>query len=402
MKLFRALLYAFLITSVLAACKTARKSRTIAAPQEAAKEDTLVIAQTDSLVTPDTLVMDTIKEISEPRVEVIAPPVKDTISIIGVGDIMMGTNYPGPEYLPPAGVNPLEHVKTVLADADLTFGNLEGVILNSGGNPKNCNNPDLCYIFRSPEYLAGYLKGAGFDVVSLANNHAGDFGDPGRKNTMRVLDSLNIQYAGLFSCQQAIFELDDIQYGFAAFAPNSGTVSIHDLAQAKSIVAGLDSLSDIVIVSFHGGAEGKDHQNLTRDTEYYHGEDRGNVYTFSHALIDVGADIVFGHGPHVTRAVEIYKERFISYSLGNFCTYARFNLRGPNGIAPIMKLYTNRQGRFIKGVIIPVRQSGLGIPVLDPERSVIKEIQELVRTDLPEVKIDIDDNGIINYLTQDF
>ncbi len=402
MRLFRAFIYAFIIVYVFAACKTVRQSSTTTPIQKKVESDTLVVLKGDSLLTVDTLAMDSVEVIFEPQVEMVLPVLKDTITIIGVGDIMMGTNYPGPEYLPPAKVNPLEHVKAVLEDADLTFGNLEGGLLNSGGNPKNCKNPDLCYLFRSPEYMATYLKDAGFDVVSLANNHAGDFGEPGRNNTMRVLDSIGIHYAGLISCHQTIFELGDIKYGFAAFAPNSGTVSIHDLQQAKSIVAGLDSLSDVVIVSFHGGAEGKDHQHLTREREYYHGEDRGNVYAFSHMLIDAGADIVFGHGPHVTRAIEVYKERFIAYSLGNFCTYARFNLRGPNGIAPIIKVYTNREGQFVKGVIFPIRQSGLGIPVLDPEGAVIREIRELVQTDLPEVKIDIDDNGIINYLKQDF
>jgi hypothetical protein len=73
-------------------------------------------------------------------------------------------------------------------------------------------------------------------------------------------------------------------------------------------------------------------------------------------MIDNGADVVFGHGPHVTRAIEVYKDRFISYSLGNFCTYGRFNLAGPNGIAPIVKLNVDITGKFVSGRIIPVYQ----------------------------------------------
>ena len=163
-------------------------------------------------------------------------------------------------------------------------------------------------------------------------------------------------------------------------------------------MAGLDSLNDIVIVSFHGGAEGKKYQHVTRKTEYFYGENRGNIYAFAHALIDAGADVVFGHGPHVTRAIEVYKERFISYSLGNFCTFARFNLQGENGIAPIMKLYTDHQGRFLKGRIIPVLQEGQGGPKIDPEGRAILKIRELTEKDFPETPLTIEETGIITYI----
>ncbi len=324
---------------------------------------------------------------------------KDTLLIIGVGDIMMGTNFPKVDYLPPnKGRNLLDGVRNELKSADLTFGNHEGVILNDGGEQKECRNPDVCYLFRSPEYIAQNLVDAGFDVVSLANNHAGDFGDTGRVNTMRVLDSLGIHYGGLLMKPYASFEIDGTTYGFAAFSPNSGTQSIIEIKAAKEIISHLDSLNDIVIVSFHGGAEGKDHQHVTKETETYYGENRGNVYRFSHELIDAGADIIFGHGPHVTRAVEVYKKRFIAYSLGNFCTYARFNLKGPNGVAPIVKVYTNQNGEFLKGTIIPVKQIGSGIPVVDEEKVVIRYVRELTEADFPESEIIIDDEGNINYI----
>lgn len=323
----------------------------------------------------------------------------DTLMIIGVGDIMLGTNFPKEQHLPPdSGAHLLADVKEILAGAHMTFGNHEGVILNDGGEQKKCKNPDVCYLFRSPEYLAKHLKTSGFDVLSLANNHAGDFGDTGRVNTMRVLDTLGIHYAGLLLKPYTSFELDGVKYGFAAFAPNAGTQSIHDYESARAIVSHLDSLNDIVIVSFHGGAEGKDHQHVTREEEEYYGENRGNVYLFSHAMIDAGADIIFGHGPHVSRAIEVYNERFIAYSLGNFCTYGRFNLLGPNGIAPIVKVMTDKYGKFLKGEIISIKQVGWGIPKLDEEQNALKIINELTKTDFPESKISIDDKGIIKYI----
>jgi hypothetical protein len=386
----------FLAATSIYSCKTARIARqTIPAP------DTTQVVVIDSL--PITIIEEVIEVQKQPSIDSTVLIEKfDTISIIGVGDIMMGTNYPKASYLPPKGTNLLDSVKHILQDADVTFGNLEGVLLDDGGEPKNCKNPDACYVFRSPEYMALYLLDAGFDVMSVANNHTGDFGNPGRKNTARVLDSLKINFAGTLERNYATFTLHEIDYGFVAFAPNTGTVSIHDIEGAKSLVQMLDSISDIVIVSFHGGAEGKDHQHIPRERESYYGEDRGDVYAFSHTLVDAGADIIFGHGPHVTRAIEVYNDRFIAYSLGNFCTYARFNLSGPNGIAPIVKLQVNRNGEFLSGKIFPVKQIGSGMPIIDPEKAAIFKIRELTHIDIPESKIVIDDNGIINYLKQDF
>ena len=312
---------------------------------------------------------------------------------------MMGTNFPEDHYLPPHnGRHLFAEVDSILRSTQVTFGNLEGVILNEGGSPKNCKNPKLCYLFRTPEVFVENLVQAGFTVMSTANNHAGDFGEEGRINTMKVLDSVGIAHAGLLNKPQAMFKVKGMRYGFAAFAPNNGTVSIHDIEGAAAIVAGLDSLNDIVIVSYHGGAEGKKYQRVTRETEYFYGENRGNIYAFAHALIDAGADVVFGHGPHVTRAIEVYKERFISYSLGNFCTFARFNLKGENGIAPIIKLYIDHQGRFLKGRIIPVLQEGQGGPKIDPEGRAILKNRELTEKDFPEAPLTIEETGIITYI----
>ena len=60
----------------------------------------------------------------------------------------------------------------------------------------------------------------------------------------------------------------------------------------------------------------KKYQHVTREREYFYGENRGNVYEFSHAMIDAGADMIFGHGPHVARAIEVYKNRFYCLQLG--------------------------------------------------------------------------------------
>ena len=123
--------------------------------------------------------------------------------------------------------------------------------------------------------------------------------------------------------------------GLAAFGHNPGIPAITGIGRAQQIVRDLKRQSDIVIVSFHGGAEGGAVLRVPKQTEIFLNENRGDVYRFSHAVVDAGANIVFGHGPHVPRAIDVYKGAFIAYSLGNFWTYGRFNLRGPNGIAPV-------------------------------------------------------------------
>lgn len=318
------------------------------------------------------------------------------ITIIGTGDIMMGTNYPDESYLPPNdGKDLLKPLHAVLQSADLTFGNLEGVLLDGEGSVKRCNNPDLCYAFRSPEHYVYNLVDAGFDMVSLANNHTGDFGPEGRVATVAALKRAGISFAGTQEYEQTITKRNGIRFGMAAFAPNVGTVSIHDITNAQRIVSALKEKADIVIVSFHGGAEGADHQNVPCETEYYYGENRGNVCEFSYAVIDAGADIVFGHGPHVTRSVDLYKDRFIAYSLGNFCTYARFNLRGENGIAPVIKVFTNREGAFLKAEVTPIRQIGRGGPIVDGQKRAVHSLQRLVKEDFPHSELSIDNEGII-------
>lgn len=314
----------------------------------------------------------------------VLPPTEDTISIVGVGDIMMGTNYPTKRTLPPNDGNTLfEDVLPYLANADLTFGNLEGVI-GIGGTAKKCNNPENCYTFRMPARYTQHLVQAGFDVVSIANNHANDFGAVGRKASAATLDTSGLHYAGSIEKPYTTFMKDSIKYGFLAAAPNSGCYNMKRYKEAAGIVAHLDSICDIVIVSFHAGAEGADHRHTPRRDEMFLGSNRGNIYKFAHGCIDAGADIVFGHGPHVTRAVELYQDRFIAYSMGNFCTYEKFSLRGPKGVGPIVQVKVNKEGVFLEGLITPTKQIGEGIPKYDETKYALKEVITLSKEDFPE------------------
>ena len=349
-------------------------------------QSTTIDRETATVAAPDSISHDTL---------LAELPVEKSVKIIGVGDMMLGTNYPSTSYLPPnGGKDLLVEVREILKSADVTFGNMEGAILDSGGTPKSCKNPDVCYVFRSPESYIQHFIDAGFDVVSIANNHSGDFGAVGRAKTKEVLKKANIQFAGLAGTDEfAIFEKNGIKYGFCAFAPNSGTVDIRNISKARQIVSRLAEETDIVIVSFHGGAEGSQHQRMTRKTEYYYGENRGNVYEFAHAVVDAGADVVFGHGPHVTRAAELYKDRFIIYSMGNFCTYGRISLSGEAGIAPIVELEVSPEGAFLGGRIIPIYQQKTHGPKIDAQKRAIKTLSNLTRQDFPETSLLIDEEG---------
>jgi hypothetical protein len=319
----------------------------------------------------------------------------DTLSIIAVGDMMLGSAYPSKSGLPPDDAKSSFKNVSALLKGDIVFGNLEGCFLNDGKSSK-CKDTigNSCFAFRMPERYASIYHDAGFNLLSIANNHVGDFGLKGRKRTVELLDSLNIKYAGLLSQPYTVFQKDSIKYGFCAFAPNENTVSINKLDSARELVAAVKKEVDIMIVSFHGGAEGSKFEHVTRTNEIFYQENRGNVYAFAHAVIDAGADLVLGHGPHVSRAVEVYKNKFIAYSLGNFCTYGMFNLKGPNGIAPLLNIKINKKGDFLFADVTSVKQDKINRLQVDPLHTAFKKIVQLTNLDFPENRLSFSDQRI--------
>jgi hypothetical protein len=125
------------------------------------------------------------------------------------------------------------------------------------------------------------------------------------------------------------------------------------------------------------------------------GEDRGNVVEFARAMIDAGADLVIGHGPHVVRPMELYHDRLIAYSLGNFATYYGISVEGIRGIAPILLCELDDQGRFVAGRIEATTQIRPAGPSLDPTRSVITLLQTLTQSAFPDGQLRIADDGTL-------
>ena len=319
------------------------------------------------------------------------------ITLVAVGDIMMGTNFPSDSYLPPRDMLLLEPLYSYLQNADITFGNLEGAVLNEGGTAKKCQDLSKCFAFRQPEYFMGQLKSAGFDFLSVANNHMGDFGQIGRDNTTKVLRENGFHFAGLDSCPWDTMTVKGLKIGMTAFAPNTGCLQITDYEVLRKTVSKLNKMCDIVIVSFHGGAEGSARSHITKKTEIFYDENRGNVYEFARIAIDAGADVVLGHGPHVTRAIDLYKGKFITYSMGNFCTYNRFNLSGISGIAPLFQIRLKMDGTFIDGNVVSTKQLGQGGPILDSLNGAFSQIKLLTAADLPELKLEFGPDGFFKF-----
>jgi len=338
------------------------------------------------------------KKISKPVATLPAVnKIPDSVCIAAVGDIMLGTSYPDKRTLPPNGArNSFKNVLAEFKNADITFGNLEGTLLDTGA-PAHYKMHLLskAYLFRMPGSYATVLKDAGFNVLSLANNHIGDFGDKGRVSTMKVLDSIGINYGGQLSHPSSIFKINGITYGFCAFAPNANTLPLLHLENARKIIRDLKSRCDIVIVSFHGGAEGKQFEHVPFKMESFFKEKRGNVNAFAHNAIDAGADLVFGNGPHVCRGMEMYKNRLIAYSLGNFCTYRCISVAGVCGLAPVLKVYVNKKGEFLRGQLIANMQTHDKGLQPDTLNRAIARIKKLTEADFEEPGLTIDDDGRI-------
>lgn len=321
-------------------------------------------------------------------------PVANTIRIAAVGDIMLGTDFPDNRLAPDDGAGLLMDVTPVLATADLTFGNLEGVLLTGGEAAKKCKNNNSCYVFRSPPHYAQYFKDAGFDVLSVANNHARDFGEEGRAATIATLTAHGIAQSGRRG-EFASHNYKGLTVGVVAYAPYYGSNPMLEPQHLQEMVARLKRLHDVVLVSFHGGKEGREALRIPFTEEYYYGERRGDVVQFAHIAIDAGADLVIGHGPHVPRALELYKGRLIAYSLGNFATYQGVNIRKENGLAPILMVELDDEGRFINGRVVSAYQQRPQGTLLDVEHKAARLIGRLTEQDFPQGRLELDLDGNI-------
>lgn len=215
---------------------------------------------------------------------------------------------------------------------------------------------------------------------------------------MAHLDTAGIRHSGRAG-DVASWSVAGRRVAFIAFAPYDGSHDMRDITGMRQLVARLAAQHDIVIVSFHGGAEGSEAIHVPFETELFHGENRGDVARFAREAVESGADLVLGHGPHVPRGIELYNDRLIVYSLGNFATYQGINVAGRNGMAPIVTATLDADGRFISGRVLSNRQERPGGPRPDALFSAARLMARVTAEDFPNPGLKIRDDGAIERMT---
>jgi hypothetical protein len=310
-----------------------------------------------------------------------AAPAEPFLRLRAVGDVMLGTSVPEGKLPPDDGAHLLDAVIPLLTDADLTFANMEGPLCDSGTSAK-CRKGGNCFAFRTPTAYAKYVEAAGIDLASTANNHAGDFGEACRRETERALDAHHVAWSGPTGTVARV-TFKGKKLALIGFHTSGSCNDVTDIPAAKRLVQAVKAESDLVIVSFHGGAEGTNATRVKDGIERYLGENRGDLKAFTHAVID--------HGPHVVRGMELYKDRLIAYSLGNFATYGRFDLSGPLGYAVLLEVSLGEDGRFLSGKLLSTKQEGKGVPSPDDTGRGAKLVKSLTLQDFPKTGVKIDE-----------
>ena len=247
------------------------------------------------------------------------------------------------------------------------MGNLEGTLTNRGSSKCGASAGSTCFSFRAPPSYAPTLRDAGFTVLNLANNHALDYGSIGQQDTVAAVRS-----AGLLTTGRPARSPTSRSGAPGSRSSGSrrtrGRRASRTSAGPRRSSARPTRAADLVVVTMHAGAEGSDRQHVQPGTEYFLGENRGNVYAFSHAVVDAGADLVVGHGPHVLRGMEWYRGRLIAYSMGNFLGYHTLSFAGVNGVTGILQVTLARNGTLRSRAARPRHDRQRGHPSTGPGR----------------------------------
>lgn len=316
-----------------------------------------------------------------------------TVSIKAVGDMIPGTNFPYNK-LPENKERLFESVKPYLQGADILFGNFESTMTDYPYTSKRGGGGTL-FAFRTPPSYAKIFKDVGFNILNIANNHSYDFNEQGFKDTIKNIDSNGMKAVG--KRDQIVYQnVKGVNVAFIGFS-NYGEVhnSLLELKAGAELVKKARQKADIVVISVHAGAEGTGALNVRNKNEFFDGENRGNMVLFSRTMIDAGADLILGHGPHVTRALELYKGKLIAYSLGNFMGYRTLSTAAELGESLILDVKMTRKGDFVSGKIIPIELNRQGIPSVDNDFRSVGLIRRLTKSDFPNSGLTIDDKGQI-------
>lgn len=271
-----------------------------------------------------------------------------SITISGAGDCTLGTDEHfsystslNAMYEQQGAAYFFGNVRDIFAADDLTIVNLEGTLTNQ------TSRMDKEYAFKGkPEYVQILTEGS-VEAVNFANNHSRDYGEQSYLDTIAAVEGVEIAVSGYEKL--ALVEKQGVKIGMTGISVTSGAATEERIQTIQKNISDLKNQgAALVVFSCHWGVEGS------------HGVTADQV-TLAHAAIDAGADLVLGHHPHVLQGIEVYKNRYICYSLGNFCFGGNRNPRDKDTMI-FQQTFTFSEGVLSscqKGKVIPCSLSSV-------------------------------------------
>jgi poly-gamma-glutamate synthesis protein (capsule biosynthesis protein) len=270
----------------------------------------------------------------------------ETVTILGVGDMMVGSW--GGELIARYGINyPFLKVADLVGAADVATGNLEGPHCTTGEAMAKS------YTYRMPPAWLDGIRRAGFDVISVANNHAMDFGPDCFRETVAEVENRGMLVCGggdtiADGNRPAVIERNGISVAVLGYSTTFPEESWATESTPGSIFPYRDQVidavrqasqnHDVVAVHFHWGE-----QERIDPKEYQ--------VKLAHLVIDHGADVVFGHHAHVLLGIEAYKGKLIFYGLGNF-TFASYSETART--AAMARVTLDARGDLVRADVVPL------------------------------------------------
>jgi hypothetical protein len=300
-----------------------------------------------------------------------------TVTLAWGGDTVLGSMYGMP---PARGRTMLAHVAPIFRAADVGWVNLEEALSNGTSSKCAGSTSGACFAFGAPTSFAATLPASGIRIVNLANNHADDYGAAGQASTLSALRAAHVAWDGKPG-QIEVLTVNGVRVAFLGFAPYRWASRLDRIPAAVALVKRAAAQADVVVVAIHAGAEGSGAVHVPHGTEYFLGENRGSSRVFTHAVIDGGADLVVGSGPHVIRGVQWYRDRLIAYSLGNLAGWRTFGMGGTLSESGIVTVTLRGDGRVTAAKWTPLALVTPGVPVVDSSGASTRLVSQLSRED---------------------
>jgi len=270
---------------------------------------------------------DTVKIISSHKQESVLPSqIQKDINLTFTGDIILARSVNFLTVKSNDFTWAFKNIADELKDADLTISNFESPII------KNCPLTNEGFKFCGDERNVQGLVYSGIDVVGLANNHAGNYGESGINETITTLERNNILVSGATNRKIAYREVNGTKFAFLSFNTigyvESGLVCGSE-ENLKKLISEAKMNADVVIVQIHWGVEYVEDPTSTQQK-------------LGRLAIDSGADMVVGNHPHWIQKYEIYKDKYILYALGNFIFDQEWSQKTKEGVIAKVKVNNNK------------------------------------------------------------